>query len=90
MMRRMRIVRSHRPDSWTRHFIGEVVWVETKEPHVEVAAVYGSPWTETEVLGWDVATERLTVEQFLKLKRLFDNLVVGLPFLPEECCESVD
>jgi len=88
-MMRVRIVRSHRPDSWTRHFIGEVVWVETKEPHIELAAIYGSPWAETEVLGWDVAMEMLTPEQYIRFCRLTDNVTFGVLFLPEECCEVV-
>lgn len=90
MMMRVRIVRAHRPDSWTVMFIGEVVWVETKEPRIELAAVYGSPWRETEVLGWDVAMELLTVQQFLKFRRITNNRTPGVLFVPVECCELVD
>ena len=84
---RVQIVRSHRPDSWTTRWIGEVLWTEQAEPYVAIASVYGSPWAETEVLGWDVALHLLTVEQLVKFKKQVSNLVIGTLFVPVECCK---
>ena len=88
-MRQVRIVRAHRSGSWTVGWIGEVVWVEEDEPHVEMAAVYGTPWVEEPVLGWDVCMHLLTLAQLAKYASLTDNLAIGVLFVPEECCEPV-
>ena len=88
-MRLVRIIRSHRPDSWTTRMLGEVVWTETDEPIEEVANIYGAPWMESVVLGWDVDMSRLTMPQLVKCASFMDNRVIGALFLPVECVELV-
>lgn len=84
---RVRVVRCHRPDSWVRAFVGEVFVVESAEPSVQPAAVYGAPWVEEEVLGWDVDMAMLTESQLAKVREMTDNLVIGSLFIPEEAGE---
>lgn len=86
---RVRIVRCHRSDSWVRAFVGEVFVVERTEPTVQPAVVYGAPWVEEEVLGWDVDMSMLTGSQIVKVREMTDNLVIGSLFIPEEAGDLV-
>jgi hypothetical protein len=70
-------------------FLGDVFWIDREEPSVQLAAVYGSPWIEEPVLGWDVRMDLLTPDQQKKVREITDNLVIGELFLPEACAKLV-
>lgn len=86
---RVRVVRQHRPDSWTAGLLGEVLFVTAERPHVDVARAIGSVVDE-EVEGWDVRMDLLTPEQHQKIWRVTGGLLVGDLFCPSECCEPVE
>jgi hypothetical protein len=86
---RVRIVRQHRPDSWTAGLLGEVLFVTAQWPHRDYARAIGSVVDE-EVIGWDVDMQLLTVEQHQKLWRATGGLLVGDLFCPAECAEPVE
>lgn len=87
---RARVVRSHRPDSWTRAFIGQVVFLASDAPYVELAGVPGHPYKLEPIRGWDVDMDQLTFDQRKLLWDLTQGQVIGDLFLPVECAELLD
>jgi len=84
---RIRVVRCHRPDSWTRAFIGEVLYVDAGPPTTQPAGVFNAPYVPEPIAGYDVRMDLLTPDQHMKLWRMTGGLVVGDLFAPAESVE---
>lgn len=67
--------------------MGDVFYVTSQEPKVEVAGVLNAPWAPDPILGYDVVMSRLTAPQRAKLYQITAGVLVGELFAPAECVE---
>lgn len=95
-MVKLKIVRWHRSDSWTRALLGEVIYSKNDEPYVDVAGTAYDILEATPVYGYDVSMEMFTPMQMMKLHSFLEDVAkrtgspipaMGELFVPSECVE---